>query len=81
MFTVPCVRPSTEPPTDTEAIELSAELHEPPAVASAKAVVVPEQTVVVPVMAAGVEMTVSVLVAPEEVAVAVPLMRSVLAQG
>lgn len=55
--------PITEPPADTDAVALSLLLHVPPPVASASVLVAPLHTVVVPVMAAGVEITVSVLVA------------------
>ena len=53
MVVLPAATPVTTPVPETVATEVDELLHTPPAVASARAVVEPAQTVFVPVIAAG----------------------------
>ena len=62
MIVVPVVMPVTTPAADIVPTEVLLLLHVPPPVGSVNGVVAPEQTVVVPEMAAGVELTVTVVV-------------------
>jgi hypothetical protein len=66
MGAVPAVTPLTTPvPAPTVAIVVAPELHDPPVVASVKAVAAPGHTVSVPVMAAGSGFTVTVFTTTE----------------
>src|ERR1043165_9097518 len=69
MLRRPAAPPVTSPEVDTTvAMPVEPEVHEPEGVASLRGVVDPEQTKVVPLMAAGAALTVTVLVAlhPDE---------------
>ena len=63
MIAVPAVPPVTTPAPLIEAVPGALLLHVPPAVASVNAVVRPEHTARVPVMAVGKAFTVTVVVA------------------
>ena len=63
MLDVPADTPDTIPVVPIVATPMLALVHVPPPVASARAVVAPVQTVSVPVIAAGVVLTVTVVAA------------------
>ena len=65
MLDVPADTPETIPVVPIVATPVLALVHVPPPVASASVVVAPVQTVRVPVMAAGVVLTVTILVAKQ----------------